>query len=303
MMNKNGETGRQAVLVFVDDLPDGGQAPESLLRVLLGRWKLIAACALVAAAVAITYSSFASKWYRAQTLIAPVRQDASSSALGPLGGEIGGLASLVGLDIGDSEDQKKESLARLSSREFVYEFLRTEGLIPVLFAKRWDAKAKRWKVPSKAPTLEDGYRFFTGRVITVSEDRRTGLIKVTADWTAPELARDWANQLVARINADRRAVARAESERSLEFLNRELERTGIVELRQAINRMVEVEIRKRMLVNVREEYAFKVIDPAFVPGSNSIIRPRRLMLTAVALMLGGMFGGGLALLLHFRKRV
>lgn len=297
MADNNSVTGRQAVLVFVDELPPGPRL-QSVLSLLLGYWKLIAVIALICAAVSIVYCKLAPKWYRAQTLIAAVRQDAGGSALGPLGGEIGGLASLVGIDIGDGEDQKKEAMARFTSREFIDEFVRTEGIAPILFASKWDAEGKRWKTSEDPPTVDDAYRFFTERVASISEDRRTNLIKVTVDWKNPQLAKTWANNLVSRINADRRAVARAESARNLEFLDRELQTTNIVELRQAINRLIETEIRKRMLVNVREEYAFKVIDPAVVPGQRAVVKPRIAFLTAIALVLGTLLGCGIALLHH-----
>src|SRR4029077_2012468 len=116
------------------------------------------------------------------------------------------------------------------------------------------------------------------------------LIKITIDWKDPTLASEWANKLVARVNADRRAVARAEAEQNLEYLNRELERTNIVELRQAINRLIEREIRKMMLVKVREQYVFKVLDPAFVPGREGVVWPNLAILTIEALVLGGVVG-------------
>lgn len=296
MLDKSGGPARQAVLVFVDEAPAGGATSESQLRILLRYWILIGSCAVIAGLGAITYSLLTPKWYRAQSIIAPVvHQDASGSSLGPIGGQLSGLASLVGLGIGSDEDQKKETLARLSSREFTYDFLRSEGVIPVLFADKWDARAQRWKSVAEEPTLEKAYRYFVDKVCTISEDRLTNLIKVTVDWKDPALARTWANKLVARINADRRSAARAESERNLAFLNRELERASIVELRQAINHLIESEIRKLMLANVREQYAFKVIDPAFEPGIDAVVWPRSAMLTAVALLVGGLLGAGIAL--------
>src|ERR1700730_8242256 len=302
MLNKSGGPARQAVLVFGHEPPAGVATSESQLRILLRYWILIGSCAVIAGLGAITYSLLAPKWYRAQSIIAPVvHQDASGSALGPIGGQLSGLASLVGLGIGSDEDRKKETLARLSSREFTYDFLRSEGVIPVLFADKWDARAQRWKSVAGEPTLEKAYRYFFDKVCTISEDRLTNLIKVTVDWKDPALARTWANKLVARINADRRSAARAESERNLAFLNRELERASIVELRQAINHLIESEIRKLMLANVREQYAFKVIDPAFEPGIDAVVWPRIAMLTAVALLLGGLLGAGSALGHWYRR--
>lgn len=301
MIENNIDTSKRAVLVFVDEVPAGTPA-EPLIKVLFGYWRSIALCVVIAASTAIIYGLLAPKWYRAQTLIASVPMDTSSSALGALGGDIGGLASLVGIDIGGEEDQEKEALARMTSREFIYEFIKSKNLMPILFASKWDGERKAWKNPARAPDLEDGYQFFVSKVFNVSEDRKTELVKVAVDWSDPGLARDWANELVLRLNADRRAIARAESERNLQFLNRELDNTGIVDLRQAINRLVESEIRKRMLVNVREEYVFKVIDPAYLPGIRAVVRPRVAMLTAVAAALGGLFGCGLALFRHFRRQ-
>jgi capsular polysaccharide biosynthesis protein len=295
MVGENRGPARQAVLVFVDETSAGVASSESPLRILLRSWIIISACALIAGLGAITYSLLAPKWYRAQAILVPVHDDESGSSLGAIGGQLGGLASLVGLGTGSDEDRKQENLVRLSSREFTYDFLRSEGVIPVLFADRWDARAQRWKSVAEEPSLETAYRYFVDKVRTVSEDRRTNVIKVTIDWKDPVLAAAWANKIVARINADRRATARAESERNLEFLNRELERAGIVELRQAINHLIELEIRKLMLVNVREQYSFKIIDPAFVPGVDAVVWPRIAMLTAVALLLGGLVGAGIAL--------
>ncbi len=272
-----------------------------MVSVLFDYWKSIAVCIAAAALAAIIYSVITPKWYRAQTLIAPVLQDPNSSALGALGAGVGGLASLVGIDIGGEDSQKKEALARMTSREFIYGFIESRNLLPVLLAEKWDADRKAWKNPSRAPDIEDGYRILVREVVTISEDRTTGLVRVAVDWTSPELASAWANDLVVRVNADRRAVAKAESVRNLAFLNRELEGASIIDLRQAISRLVEAEIRKQMLVNVREEYAFKVIDPAYVPGIHAVVRPRIAMLTAVAAALGGLLGCGLALFRNFRR--
>ena len=115
MIENNVDTSKRAVLVFVDEVP-AGTPSEPLIKVLFGYWRSIALCVVIAASAAIIYGLLAPKWYRAQTLIASVPMDTSSSALGALGGEIGGLASLVGIDIGGEENQEKEALARMTSR-------------------------------------------------------------------------------------------------------------------------------------------------------------------------------------------
>ena len=279
----------QAYLVLTADRFGQKEQPESsLLPHLISRWVLIASVALVCALVAGVYCYVTPTWYRTQVLMAAVQPESGSSLMRSLSGGIGGLAALAGVDLPDTDAYKRESLARITSREFTYRFLTDEGLIPILFADRWDAQHQRWK--SAAPTLEQAYRFFDGKVRTVSEDRRTGLIKVTMDWKDQQLAMQWANRMVATFNADARATARDEAQRSQEYLYRELQRTELVELRQTINGLIETEIKKSMLASVREQYAFKIIDPAVLPGKQGRVWPRPTLLITCA-FLGGILIG------------
>jgi uncharacterized protein involved in exopolysaccharide biosynthesis len=250
------------------------------------------------------YCLIASKWYRAQTVIAPISQEGSSSVLGSLQSELGGLAALAGLDLQDGEQFKREALARLSSREFTYNFITEEGMLPILFADEWDVARATWidDDPDSIPTLEDGFRLIQDEVRTVSEDRRTGLVKVTVDWKDAALAKRWANQLVVRINADMRSNASTQAEKNLEYLNKELAKTTVVELRQAINHLIESEVRKAMIANVHEEYAFRVIDPAFLPGPRNVVWPRLIVVIPGALICGAIIGLLLALRLESRSR-
>jgi uncharacterized protein involved in exopolysaccharide biosynthesis len=303
--NVKTEHSRQAVLVFLDDQSAAGRAPRTLLNFLLRQWRVTLLSSLLATSGAVTYALLAPKWYRAQTMVAPVSQEMTSSGLGASGGQGEGLASLVGINLGGHEEEvRKQTLARLSSREFTYAFLRDETLMPILYADKWDPGRQRWKstVEAKQPTLEKAYRYFIEHICTVSEDRRTGVIKISVDWKDPRLASEWANKLVTRINADRRADARAETERNMEFLNRELERTNIVEQREAISHLIESEMRKLMLISAHEQYAFKVIDPAFVPGREGIVSPRIAVLTSVGFLLGGALGLVVAAVLEPRIR-
>ena len=52
-----------------------------------------------------------------------------------------------------------------------------------------------------------------------------------------------------------------------------------------------------MLANIREEYGFKVIDPAVVSDKDKFVRPRRILLTSLGLFVGLSIGIFIALLL------
>jgi capsular polysaccharide biosynthesis protein len=289
---------QQGILVVTGNEQGLGTQPASeLFSLLRSRWLLIVIVSLVGALGSVVYCLLTPKWYRAQLLMEVVQPETGGSNLSSVAGGLGGIAALAGFDLAGNDILKKEFVAKIGSRAFTYRFMNDEGIIPILFADKWDATNQRWKSAADQPSLEKAYKLFNSGVRAITEDRRNGLIRVTVDWKDPVLAMNWANKLVAQFNADAREIARDDARRSLEFLDRELAHTDIVDLRTTINGLIESETRKSMLASVREQYAFKIIDPAFLPGKEGIVWPRPALLTAVALMVGAIVGGLLALVL------
>jgi len=176
----------------------------------------------------------------------------------------------------------------LESRSFTKEFITERNLIPVLFHEIWDAKSSKWLVDDLQgiPSLEDAYWRFLLNVRGIYRDSKSGLLTVSIEWTEPELAAEWANELVAAVNEKIRQRAIFEAEKNIEFLNRELGKTSIVELEQAIYGLLANEIKTIMLANIQEQYAFRVIDPAAAPDIDDPVRPNKV----VIVFFGGMFG-------------
>jgi uncharacterized protein involved in exopolysaccharide biosynthesis len=143
---------------------------------------------------------------------------------------------------------------------------------------------------------------FSDSVRKVHEDGRRNLVALQIDWTDPNLAAQWANKLVTRLNDYLRQRDIAEAQRSIEFLNKELEKSSVIELRQGVYRLIESQIEMVMLANVRDEYAFKILDPAVPSEPNQFVRPKRPMIVIVGLMFGLMLGASLALIRAARDR-
>lgn len=235
--------------------------------------------------------------YRAVTVVMPSASD--TGGLGSLTsalGQLSGLASLAGISTGSTNVDAEEALAVLRSREFTERFIAENALMHVLLYNRWDSAAGRWKGAEEAwPTAAEGYRYFNDRVRTVTRDSRTGLISLQIVWKDPAQAALWANDLIARLNEEMRARAIARTRASVEYLEKELLSTGAVETRQAISRLIEAQINQRMLANVTQEYAFRVVDKALPPDLTDRVRPRRAALLALGAVLGLVFGAVLVL--------
>jgi uncharacterized protein involved in exopolysaccharide biosynthesis len=231
------------------------------------------------------------KSYRASIIVSPVAQLPGSGQSGGGGGlgsvvsQFSGLASLAGLSMG-GDSHKAESVAVMQSETLTENYIRANNLLPVLYAKKWDAQLKRWKVtdPKKIPTVWKANQYFKRSIRSVSTDTKTGLVTVTIDWRDPELAAKWANDLVRMSNDYLRTKTIAESERNIEYLNMQALKTDAVGVKQAIYQILQNEINKEMLARGTTEYAIKVVDPAVAPEEAS--SPQKLMWVLI-----GMFGG------------
>jgi uncharacterized protein involved in exopolysaccharide biosynthesis len=259
----------------------------SLLVIARQRWRLLLAAVLVGAALAATVSLIMRPIYRAQVLLAAKTQG-QGGGLNALRDQLGGLAALAGVDVSGLNDRKEEFIATLASQSFARDFIVSQNLMPVLFEDQWDAQAKRWQAGEKEPTLEAGVKKLTEDVRTITEDRQSGLVTMTVEWRDAGLAAQWANRMVEMLNERLRTRAIDEAERNIEYLNKELAKTNVVELQQAIYRLIQEQVNNAMLANVQREFAFRVIDPAVEPDMRA--RPKRTAMTLVGAVLGLLVG-------------
>ncbi|MEO6079216.1 MAG: Wzz/FepE/Etk N-terminal domain-containing protein [Steroidobacteraceae bacterium] len=265
----------------------------------LKRWWIIASI-VVCTALAIAYVSVATPVYRASTILAPAANEDGLN-LGSALGQLGGIAALAGVGGGQGAGTE-EALAVLRSREFTERFLREEAVLPRLYPKLWDTVKGEWNVPEgQRPTYAKAYRRFHTAIRSVQQDKKTGFTTLNIDWHDREQAADWANKLVARINEEMRRRAMSKAVKSLGFLERELQTTVAIETRDAISRLMESQIKQRMLANVTEEYAFRVVDRALPADADEPVRPKKLALIAIGFIAGSMLGVALALWRAWRR--
>jgi uncharacterized protein involved in exopolysaccharide biosynthesis len=273
---------------------------QTVLAVLwLRRWWIVASI-VASTAVFAAVAFWMTPIYRATIVMVPAsnEQNAAGSALG----QLGGIAALAGINLGSTGSAVEESLAVLRSRSFTENFIRDQQLMPELFPKRRIGTISRWFGRSEDPALAEGYRYFDERIRLVAQDRRTGLVSVHIDWTDPDKAALWANELVARLNAELRRRAIEDSAASVEYLQKELLARTVIDTRQAIARLMETQINKGMFANVTLEYAFRVIDKALPPDSKDPIRPKKALMLALGCALGLFLGCMLALVVPRSQR-
>ena len=258
------------------------------------RWT-VALTMFICLALAVALAFLWQPVYRGEVVFIPAGQE-SETGLAALGSQFGGLASMAGLT-DPSAQLKEQALAILQSDSFTQELIERENLMPLLFADRWDAAKGQWLPDAEVPTLGDAFEVFED-IRRVSEDRITGIITLAVDWHDRELAARWANLLVSGINDRVRREAVEEAEESIGYLQSELEKTSAVELRMGIYRMLETQLNRIMVANVKSEYVFDIIDPAMVADEDKFVAPRRALILALGLSLGLLLGLVVAAIRH-----
>lgn len=240
--------------------------------------RMILLVTLGAAIVATGFSLVMRDIYRAEVLIVPVSDDSKSAGLSSALGGLGGLASMAGISPGGGGNSE-ENLAVLKSRDFLWRFVQEKKLMPILFADKWDEQQKKWEEdnPKKQPGQMDVYRLFNEKgVLSVDKDKKTNLVTVAVEWTDAALAAEWANALVERLNQYLALQAIAHSEKNLKYLNEELARTPVDEVRKTMFDLIANEQKQMMLASTQKNFAFKVLDPAVEPDKK--IKPKRLLI-------------------------
>jgi tyrosine-protein kinase Etk/Wzc len=291
----------------------------SLLNALLRRWRLVIGLPLVAALIVAVVSLLVPSTYTATTTFVP---EARSQARLPAG--LAGLAGQFGLSIGSEATESPRFYADVvKSRELLerillsqYEVQTSENhadsttLLRMLNVKGRDA----------ADSLHNGVKALA-KLVSVRVYNPTNIVRINVNARHPALAAAVANRFVAYLNDFNTQTRQSRARERRKFIEQRLE-DGETNLRDAetVLRVFyernrswqqspqlvfdegrlrrQVDIRQEVYLTLRREYetarieevndtpVITVIDRATPPQERS--KPKRTLLIALALVLGGM---------------
>jgi uncharacterized protein involved in exopolysaccharide biosynthesis len=161
--------------------------------------------------------------------------------------------------------------------------------MPVLFANKWDAARGQWRTDDP-PTIAQGVDRLSKKMRQITEDHRTGIVTMAVIWRDRVAAAQWANAMVAEADDALRQRAIAEYTRSIEYLKAEGAQSAVVEVRLAVYKTMESELKEAMLARTRDAYAFKVLDPAVVRDPKDIDSPNSPLIIAMGAGFGLLLG-------------
>lgn len=223
--------------------------------------------------------------YKADALLAPA-ESSNGGGLSQMAGQLGGLASLAGVNLGSGEVSQTDLVVQvMKSRQFVEAFIDKHNLlVPLMAVKEWDLvrnelvideeyynpDTEKWLrephgLRGAKPTAQEAFSKFNKEVLSVSQNKESGLYTISVKHFSPYIAQQWVNWLVEDINQVMRERTIAETSQNLTYLNTQLEKTSIADMQSTFYKLIEEQTKSLMLAEVQQEFIFKVVDPAVVP--------------------------------------
>ena len=272
-----------------------------------GKW-VILAITFAFAIGAVIYAKAQPDIYKSEALVAPANSE-QQGGLSALSGQFGGLASLAGINLGGSGgvDKKRLAIEILKSREFISGFIQQHNILPELMAvKGWDYASNklifdetsysvsdnRWVREAKpprqtVPSMQEAAIIFS-RIFNISEAKDSGMVTISIEHYSPFVAKQWVDWIIQDINNVMKSRDKVEAERSIAYLQSQIEKTTIVEHKTLLYQLIEEQAKTLMFAEVRDEYVFSTIDPALVPEMKD--KPKRALIVIIAVILGGLLG-------------
>ena len=279
---------------------------------------LIVAITAVFAISSVLYALSIPNQYKATALLAPAQSDGGglSSALG----QLGGLASLAGVSIGEgSSSEAQVAQEIMKSWSFVESFITDNKLdVEVYAARGWSKTSGELKfdddlynVDKKTWLLEDdqsgefrpptSWELFErfSEMLSVSQDNLTGLVSVSIEYYSPQVAKEWLDLYIIAINKHMQARQVAKVSNNISYLEAQIAKTSIAEMREVFYTIIEEQTKNKMVAEASPDYAFVAVSPSMVPEEKS--KPSRALICVLGTLIGGMLGLVIVLVRHYAR--
>lgn len=282
-----------------------------------GKVKIIAITAVFAVA-SVIYALSVPNQYKASALLAPAQQE--SGGLSGALGQLGGLASLAGVSIGGGESSESQIAQEImKSWSFVEGFIADNDLaVEVYAAEGWSRVSNQLKidndvyeVETKSWLVEDAHTGKEGPPtswqlfgafsdkLSVSEDKKSGLVSVSVEYYSPQIAKQWLDLYISAINKHMQARQVEKVSNNISYLEAQIGKTSIAEMREVFYTIIEEQTKNKMVAEASPDYAFVAVSPSMVPEEKS--QPKRALICILGTLLGGMLSVLWVLVRHYTR--
>lgn len=279
--------------------------------------KLVIAIVAVFSIASVIISLSLPNVYRATSTVLAVDHGSQMSSVAS---QLGGLAAMAGLNLkGGEVDKVSLAIQILNSRQFQLNFIDKHNLKPLIMAvSSWDDEldkpnyieslynpsSKEWLNGEDGRSLEpsrwETYDTFS-KLIQIEKKKAANFYQIGFDYFSPKESARIANLLVKDINETMRTMDQERSQKNIDYLNEQLEKTHLTNMQVVFYQLIEEENKTLMLSQAQEEYIFTAIDPAVTPEYR--LKPKRALLCIAGATLGGIFAVFIVLAMSFFREL
>ena len=242
------------------------------------------------------------KYISSSTLVLSSQLD---SAISSLGQDFGGLASLAGIDVGDS-GKKDEDLGMeiIKSRSFFQNLVSFDGVMEqIMAAESYDFESKKTIFDKKKfiekdsiwirkpkppygvePSYLEAYEEYINELITIYHDRKSGVVELSITHVSPVFAYEFSSLIISQLNILTKEKEIRRTDNALEYLSNESKKVQNIEVKQSLNKLIEEQLKTKMISNMSDEYYFEIIDKPYIPLKKSY--PQRSLIVILGTFIG-----------------
>lgn len=251
---------------------------------IIWKWKILIIFVVLITVLSTAINSYYKKdIYQATAVISPVSEEKTSGGLAILSQQFGGLP---GISIPPSTSSS-EIMNLLKSNMIREKMMERYDLLSVLVTNKSNNDSKN-RI-NKTPTVWDGLRSLNN-IIKINNNTKDNTISISAEFHSPETTVKLVNYLLTTLTEFMSSEAKKAALTKRRYLEEQLRSTSDPLIRQKIYNLISQQVETAMMSEMREDFAFKVIDPPRVPDRK--IRPDRrktVILSFVASIFIGIF--------------
>jgi uncharacterized protein involved in exopolysaccharide biosynthesis len=235
-------------------------------------------------------------------------------------------AGLPGIVLPDSSSSA-EIVTLLKSNILREKVITQCNLLPVLFSDQWDENTKNWqkrawynplslisslthlikpadkkriKKIEGVPDVWDGLRKLDD-MVKINNNVKDKTITILVEFDDPVMAANIAGYFLAVLNDHMSSEAKRVALTNRKYLEQQLDQTADPFIKQKIYNLIAQQIETSMMSEVKENFAFKVIDPPKAPDRE--LKPKRAQMVLLSLLTSLLIGMTIAIFLDYWEKM
>ncbi|MBI5025655.1 MAG: hypothetical protein HZC12_02795 [Nitrospirae bacterium] len=215
------------------------------------------------------------KIYEAKAVITPVTQPKEPGGMSVIAAQFSIAAP--------ASSNVSEIVNLLKSNILLEKIITRYDLLKVFFKEGFP------EGPSKDKIIWGGIRYLKG-IMEVKHNQRENIIELSVKFKDPRVAADIINYTLIELTDHMTGEAKRVAETNKKYLESLIDKNSDPFIRQKVYALIAQQIETSMMAEVKENFAFKVLDPARVPDTK--IEPKikkNIMLSFVTSLFIGIF--------------